>query len=238
MKWWQASKRWNTGYFYIHQLHRTLFLKKKKKKKWCTHSWLLNNVRSEILFLKLNTWHFEKNPSHLTQPWKPSSICATLSSQMILPGDKKDCCASEPDSCRNQLHIPRCLVLLPYNIQRPFLKDCLWGFFSVNVIPLQTSLWKCHPATLFISSPALFSIIHLFPLEGSHTQDEALLKLYVLKCDCKTEGTAARDVLALGCYGLMLFAQPWSPVIEDSPPLPTLHCCRGVEGRASRQSCL
>lgn len=73
-----------------------------------------------------------------------------------------------------------------YNIQRPFLKDCLWGFFSVNVILLQTSLWKCHLATLFISSPALVSIRHHFPLEGSHTQGEALFELHVLKCDCKT----------------------------------------------------
>lgn len=120
--------------------------------------------------------------------------------------------------------------VLPYNIQRPSLKDCLWGFFFVNVILLQTSLWKCHPSTLFISSLALFSIIHHFPLEGSHTQGEALFELYVLKCDCETEGMAALDVLALGCYGLMLFAQPWSPVIEDFPPFPRLHCLQRSGG--------
>lgn len=153
-----------------------------------------------------------------------------------LPGDKIDSYASKPESCWNQAHIPRRPVLLLYNIQRPFLKDCLWGFFSVNVILLQTSLWKCHLATLFISSPAPFSIIHHFPLEGSHTQGEALSELYVLKCDCETEGTAVLDVLALGCYGLMLFAQPWSPVIEDPLLFPTLHCYREVGGRAHCQS--
>lgn len=111
---------------------------------------------------------------------------------MILPGDKNDSYASAPESWWNHgltFHV----VLLQYNIQRPFLIDCLWGFFSLNVILLQTSVWKCHPTTLVISSPALFTIIHHFPLEGSHSQGEALFELYVLRCDCKSEGTVVLD---------------------------------------------
>lgn len=104
------------------------------------------------------------------------------------------------DATWRQKWCQRAWVMLKsaYNTQRPFLKDCLWGFFSVNVTLLQTSLWKCHPATLFISSPALFSIIHHFPLEGSHTRGEALFELHVLKCDCETEETAVQAVIT--CY--------------------------------------
>lgn len=116
-----------------------------------------------------------------------------------------------------------------YNIQRPFLKDCLWGFFSVNVILLQTSLWKCHLATLFISSPALFSIIHHFPLEGSHTQGERLFPSRTYwSVIVRLKGRLFWMFWRSGVMVLMLFAQPWSPVIEDSPPFPTPHCYRGV----------
>ena len=129
-------------------------------------------------------------------------------------------------------------VRLPYNIQRPFfffLTDCLLGFFSVNVILLQTSLWKCHLATLFISSPALSSIIHHFPLDGSHTQgwsSSRAARTEVWLWEWRDGCSGCPDARVF--FGLM-FAQPWSPVIEDSLPLPTLHRCRGVE---CCQSCL
>lgn len=166
-----------------------------------------------------------------------SSICAPVSSQMILPEDK-NWHQHAWVMWKSASHFTfSCAALIWYT--GPLKKDCLWGFFSVNVILLQTSLWKCHPATLFISSPALFSIIHYFPLPWSHTPWARLFfELYVLKCDCETERMAVLDTLALCCYGLMLFAQPWSPVIEDSLPFPTLQCCRGVQDCISCQSYL
>lgn len=103
-----------------------------------------------------------------------------------------------------------------------FLTDCLLGFFSVNVILLQTSLWKCHLATLFISSPALSSIIHHFPLDGSHTQgwsSSRAARTEVWLWEWRDGCSGCPD--ARVSFGLM-FAQPWSPVIEDPLPLPTL----------------
>lgn len=125
---------------------------------------------------------------------------------------------------------PRYPARLPYNIQRPFfLTDCLLGFFSVNVILLQTSLWKCHLATLFISSPALSSIVHHFPLDGSHTQgwsSSRAARTEVWLWEWRDGCSGCPDARVF--FGLM-FAQPWSPVIEDPLLLPTLHRCRGAE---------
>lgn len=162
-----------------------------------------------LRFLKLNRGLLKKEPNDPTwrQKWW---LC-----QQVWVKFKSASCSPSP-------------VLLLYNIQRPVLKGCLWDF-SVNVILLQTSLWKCHPGTLFISSPALFSIIHRFPLEESHTQGQVLFKLHILKCDCETEKTNVLDVLALECYGLMSFAQPCSPVNEDPPLFPMLHCWTSVQ---------
>lgn len=90
-----------------------------------------------------------------------------IGSQTILPEDKNRC----QQAWVTLKWASRSPVLFPYNIQAPGKKRV---FFSVNVILLQTSLWKYHPTTLFISSPALFSIIHHFPSPQSHTQGEAL----------------------------------------------------------------
>lgn len=139
---------------------------------------------------------------------------------------------NESESLWMKLYIPHYLLLFPYNIQRPFLKDWLWGFFSVNVILLQTSLWKCHPAPLFISSPALCSIIHHFPLEGSHTQGEALSEPDVQERDSESEATAVLHLPSLPQSLARSGVFVWCLLGRDHPLLKVLArfpCCIAAE---------
>lgn len=152
-----------------------------------------------------------------------SSICATCPSRMMLCTWR----ATEVETSSS------------YTTHRGLFSGTLslWGFFSANAILLQMSLWKCHPTTLVMSSLALLSIIHYFPLEASHIHGEAFLFFILPRTEVVWlwDWREALDVLAL--YGLMLFAQPWLPVIEDSPPFPMMHRCRGEEGRAKQSIC-
>lgn len=88
---------------------------------------------------------------------------------------KPDSYASEPDSCWNQFYISCYSVgSMEPPPSTPLKTESLGSLLCKCHPTLQSSVWKCHPATLFISSPALVSIIRRSPLEGSHTREEAL----------------------------------------------------------------